>query len=91
MTPDETKHLQQENDDSLSSDDSVPAGAVRRAYFSPDDGLEKKLIELIDHEQASMKIAVFQFTNGQIAHAIKRAQQRGVTIEIVTDSSLSAG
>lgn len=63
-----------------------PQGEVyRRAYFSPDDGLEKRLIELIEHERLSIKIAVFQFTNGEIARAVKRAQQRGVHIEIVTD------
>jgi phosphatidylserine/phosphatidylglycerophosphate/cardiolipin synthase-like enzyme len=57
----------------------------RQAYFSPDDGLAEKLIYLIDHEQESMQIAVFQFTNIDIARAIKRAYQRGVKVEIITD------
>lgn len=57
----------------------------KQAYFSPDDGLAEKLIYLIDHERESMQIAVFQFTNLDIARAIKRAHQRGVKIEIITD------
>jgi phosphatidylserine/phosphatidylglycerophosphate/cardiolipin synthase-like enzyme len=61
------------------------ASTYRQAYFSPDDGLAEKLIHLIDHEQERMQIAVFQFTNLDIARAIKRAHQRGVKIEIITD------
>ncbi len=58
-----------------------------QALFSPDDGLETKLIELIGQEQDSMKIAVFLFTNGNIAQALVDAQKRGIKIEIVTDAS----
>lgn len=58
-----------------------------QAFFSPDDGLEARLIELIGQEQDSMKIAVFLFTNGNIAQALIDAQKRGIKIEIVTDAS----
>lgn len=86
MSADQVSQVQQDSCDQLTSD--VPSsynGFARNAYFSPDDSLEKKLIELIDHEQASMKVAIFQFTNGEIAKAFKRAQLRGVAIEVVTD------
>ncbi len=87
MSADEMSQVQQAPCDQAASDcaTSSNSGSVRNAYFSPDDSLEKKLIDLIDHEQASMKVAIFQFTNGEIAKAFKRAQLRGVTIEIVTD------
>ncbi len=82
MSPDEVQELQKDaTDKSLCS----ASGTYRQAFFSPDDGVEKKLIDIIDQEQESMKIAVFQFTNGQIARAIIRAHCRGVTIEIITD------
>ena len=87
MSADETNQVKQDAGEQPSSDLDVPInnGLVRRAYFSPDDGIEKKLIDLIDHEQISLKIAVFQFTNGEIARAVKRAQTRGVAIDIITD------
>ena len=82
MSPDDI-HLLRKSKEQIINENLGPA--YKRAYFSPDDGLEKKLIELIDQEQQSMKIAVFQFTNIEIARAIKRAQERGVAIEIITD------
>lgn len=87
MSAEDMNQLRKESGESSTCDcSSCPAGgSYRKAYFSPDDGLEKKLIDLIDREQASLKIAVFQFTNGQVARAVKRAQLRGVAIEIVTD------
>lgn len=60
---------------------------ICQALFSPDDGIEKKLIDLIDHEQSSMRIAIFQLTDIEVARALKRAKDRGVVIEIVADPS----
>jgi len=77
----EARQIQQQSEPQTSS---CP-GCIRQAFFSPDDALEKRLIEFIDQEQSSLKIAVFQFTNGEIARAIKRAQERGIAIEIITD------
>ena len=87
MSVEDVSQIQHESGVPSTGDRTVPItnGSVRNAYFSPDDGLEKKLIDLIDEEQASMKIAVFQFTNGAIARAVQRAQLRGVAIEIITD------
>ena len=87
MSVDDISQIQHESGVPSTNDRTVQltSGSVRNAYFSPDDGLEKKLIDYIDHERASMKIAVFQFTNIEIARAIKRAQLRGVAIEIITD------
>lgn len=62
-------------------------GPLCQALFSPDDGIEKKLIDLIDHEQSKMQIAIFQFTDIEVARALKRAKDRGITIEIVADPS----
>ena len=56
-------------------------------FFPPDDGLEHILIDLIDHEQKSLHIAVFAFTDIEIARALIRAKERGIKIELVTDPS----
>lgn len=82
MSPDDINVLRQTSDQDTDVNQNY---AYRQAYFSPDDGLEQKLIHLIDHEQESLQIAVFQFTNMAIARAIQRAHKRGVKIEIITD------
>lgn len=61
--------------------------ACNRAYFSPDDDLQQKLIDLIDQEQQEILLAIYAFTNKKIADALMQAQQRGVHIEIVADPS----
>lgn len=58
-----------------------------QAYFSPDDGLQKVLLDLIANEKTSIKIAIFLFTNGDIAQALCKAKNQGIAIEIVTDPS----
>ena len=62
-------------------------GSFKQAFFSPDDNVQNLLIKLIDNEQLSIKLAIFSFTDGEIAQALMRAQARGVNIEIVTDIS----
>jgi phosphatidylserine/phosphatidylglycerophosphate/cardiolipin synthase-like enzyme len=82
MSPDDI-HLLRESTEQ--ADSSYQGSTYRKAYFSPDDGLKKILIEHLDNERQSIKIAVFQFTDLDIARAIRRAHERGVAIEIITD------
>lgn len=58
-----------------------------QVFFSPDHNLEKIFISFIDQEQESIYIAVYFFTNKEIARALERAHKRGVHIEIITDQS----
>ena len=62
-------------------------GHFKKAFFSPDDNLENILVNLINQEQEAITIAVFSFTSGVVAHALLKAKERGVHIEIITDSS----
>lgn len=62
-------------------------GTVRQALFSPDDHLQDVLIDLINKEQASIHIAVFSFTNGEIANAVINAYNRGIDVCVLIDSS----
>lgn len=56
-----------------------------KAYFSSQDQLAGKLIELIDREPKSIKIAVFYLTHTGIAKSLVRAQERGVAVEVIID------
>lgn len=54
-------------------------------YFSPDDNVKNHLIKAINTECSYIKIAIFTFTDKQIADALLDAHRRGVFVEIVTD------
>lgn len=58
-----------------------------QVFFSPDHNLEKIFTSLIDQEQESIKIAVYFFTNQDIAKSLMHAANRGIAIEIITDQS----
>jgi len=54
-------------------------------FFSPDDDINVKLLSLIDQEKNHIRIAIFNFTNRNIAQALIHAQKRGVVVEVITD------
>lgn len=62
-------------------------GHIAQALFTPDDNVQKILIDLIGKEHKQIDIAVFSFTNKDIARALLDAHKRGVKIRIVVDRS----
>lgn len=54
-------------------------------YFSPKDHLAKRLVDLIDQEKKSIKVAIYCITHREVAAALVRAKQRGVAIEVIVD------
>lgn len=54
-------------------------------YFSPDDVLEKRLIDLIDEETKSIYIAMYCLTHKEIGEALIKAKKRGVDVQIIVD------
>lgn len=73
--------------DSLTSLLRCVDGSFKQAFFSPDDDLEDLLIQLINAEHHSIKVAVFSFTNADIARALMLAHRRGIEVEILIDIS----
>lgn len=63
------------------------ASAECKVFFSPKDQLADRLIELIDREDKSIKIAIYSMTHLGIAKALVAAQGRGVAIEVLIDPS----
>ena len=55
------------------------------AYFSPDDHLEKRLIELIHKEKQSIHACVYTFTHRDVIQALIAAKKRGVNVEVIVD------
>jgi phosphatidylserine/phosphatidylglycerophosphate/cardiolipin synthase-like enzyme len=63
--------------------DSTPV----EIYFSPDDGVALRLLELIGGAQESIYFMAFSFTSNDIGAAIVERAQAGVTVAGVMDSS----
>ncbi|MBS0628921.1 MAG: DUF1669 domain-containing protein [Verrucomicrobia bacterium] len=56
-----------------------------KIYFSPKDQLADRLIELIQNEEKSIKVAIYSMTHLGIAKALVEAKARGVAIEVLID------
>lgn len=57
------------------------------AYFSQKDNMAENLVQLIDREQRSIKVAIYTLTHSKIVQALKRAKERGVDVEVIIDPS----
>lgn len=55
------------------------------AYFSPDEHLSDKLIQLINDTKHKIHAAIYMLTDKQIAQALIDANKRGVNVEIIVD------
>lgn len=62
-------------------------GQIINAYFSPEDKIKYKLINLIKHEKKSLSIAIYTITDKEIAQSIINAYLRDIKVEIVADKS----
>ncbi len=54
-------------------------------YFSPEDPLEKRLIELIEKETSSIYVCIYTFSHRPISKALIEAHKRGVEVAVVVD------
>ena len=64
---------------------SVAQRASAEVYFSPDDQVDRKLIELIEQERKSIRMAVYCLTHRAIGQALIDAKKRGVDVEVIVD------
>lgn len=68
----------------------VSGSAITRhatVYFSPEDQLDKRLVDEINKETQSICVCIYSFTHRGIAEALIEAKRRGVDVEIVVDRS----
>ena len=59
--------------------------AATQVYFSPKDQVADRLIERIDKEKQSIRIAIYCLTHSGVGRALIRAKKRGVSIEVIVD------
>lgn len=63
----------------------VPVDARTQAFFSPDDQLTKKFIELIRGAKKSLIGAIYLISDKSIATEFIAAKERGVAVRLVVD------
>jgi len=66
----------------VASDDTCPEIAV---YFSPSPQPEQAIIEQLDSAQNSIHIAMYYFTDSDLAWAVVHAFERGVEVKVLLD------
>jgi phosphatidylserine/phosphatidylglycerophosphate/cardiolipin synthase-like enzyme len=54
-------------------------------YFTPGDGPEQALLRLIDSAQGSIHLALYYFTDRDLAQALVRAFERGIEVKVLLD------
>jgi phosphatidylserine/phosphatidylglycerophosphate/cardiolipin synthase-like enzyme len=69
---------------SLVANDSEPI-LHYQVLFSPRDQLAEKLISLIEKENTSIKVAIYNLMHRGIANALINAHKRGVEVVVVVD------
>ncbi|TAK13179.1 MAG: phospholipase [Anaerolineae bacterium] len=62
-------------------------GVLVENYFSPDDGVEQHIVDLINNAEESVYFMTFSFTSNAIGAALLLAQQRGVEVAGVMETT----
>lgn len=63
------------------------SGVDATLVFSPRGSAEKLIVQAIDAAQHSILVQAYSFTDRHIFDALRRAQQRGVDVEVILDKS----
>ena len=69
----------------------VEAGIPMEVYFSPDDGVNARLLSLVNDAQTSIDMLAYSFTLDSLGQALVEAAARGVSVRIVYDAAKGTG
>ncbi len=70
---------------------AASALAEPEVHFSPNGGIRDRLLRAINHTKATIDLAIFDHTSGNLAGALLAAKERGVTVRIVADARQAQG
>ncbi len=60
-------------------------------YFSPNGGCQQAIINAIDNAEQKIDVAMYTFTEGDIAKALIAAKDRGVQVRVLLDGDNASG
>lgn len=66
---------------------TLPGGAVVENYFSPDDNISPRLVDLVEDAQTSVDFLAYSFTSDPLADALIERFQAGVSVRGVFDEN----
>ncbi len=66
------------------------AEMVVQACFSPQGKCSAHILRAIEQAQKELLVAVYAFTNDNLAHALVQAKKRGVVVQVVLDREFDA-
>ena len=61
-------------------------GTLIDVYFSPDDGVQARLVDLVNNAKRSIYFLAYSFTTDEIGDAVRRRARDGVTVGGVMES-----
>ena len=64
-----------------------PSFGATKVYFTSQESVEAKMIELIEQSRSSIDMALFELRSVPLVSALSRAKGRGVKIRLVLDAS----
>jgi phosphatidylserine/phosphatidylglycerophosphate/cardiolipin synthase-like enzyme len=65
-------------------------GTSVEAYFSPDDGVESVIVDLLDSAKDRVDFLAFSFTSNPLGDAVRRADRAGLAVRGVLDEDQGA-
>jgi hypothetical protein len=65
---------------------ALPSADSAGSFFSPSGGIASRIVQEIQRAGMSIDIAIYTFTETEIANALMAAKNRGVSIRIIADS-----
>ena len=68
-----------------------PESRFQDAFFFPNMANINRMKSYIDFAKKSIDLAIFSFTNDDLANAVLAAHKRGVTVRIITDDEAMKG
>lgn len=72
---------------------ALPSFATAKAdisvYFTPSEDCKKNIIQHIEQAENSIDIAIFSFTDRNIANSLQKAAAKGINIRLLTDKEQS--
>ena len=68
-----------------------PNPQYQDAFFFPNMNNVKKMVNYIAKARSSIDLAIFSFTNDDLANEILAAHKRGVAVRIITDDEAMKG
>ena len=72
--------------------DTISAAEMAvQACFSPQGKCSSHILREIDQAKKELLVAVYAFTNDDLANALVQAKKRGLVVQIVVDREFDAG